>query len=271
MTTNPPVSTGDGVAAAFRAGARLRDIEFIQFHPTVLYLGRRRPRPAAAGQRGRTRRGRPAGQRRGERFMVGQHELAELAPRDVVAKGIMKEMAREGSDHVCVDGRALGEEIWRVRFPTILHSCRRAGINPATDLIPVAPGLSLLLRRRARPTSTARPTWPGSTPAARWPPPGCTAPTGWPPTPCSRGWSSPAGSPTGCTPTCRRAADRPLDDREPGLIDPAVVPAMQQSMSRYAGGLRTADGLDQCAAELSPAGRQERRPNPGWRPGRRPT
>ena len=76
---------------------------------------------------------------RGERFMVGQHELAELAPRDVVAKAIMKEMAKEGSDHVWVDGRALGGETWRVRFPTILHSCRRAGINPATDLIPVAP------------------------------------------------------------------------------------------------------------------------------------
>ena len=71
--------------------------------------------------------------------MVGQHELAELAPRDVVAKGIMKEMAREGSDHVWVDGRMLGEETWRVRFPTILHSCRRAGIDPVTDLIPVAP------------------------------------------------------------------------------------------------------------------------------------
>ena len=139
VTTNPPVSTGDGVAAALRAGARLRDIEFIQFHPTVLYLG-----PGARGQlplvseavRGE---GGLLVNGRGERFMVGQHALAELAPRDVVAKAIMKEMAKEGSDHVWVDGRALGAETWRVRFPTILHSCRRAGINPATDLIPVAP------------------------------------------------------------------------------------------------------------------------------------
>ena len=139
VTTNPPVSTGDGVAAALRAGARLRDIEFIQFHPTVLYLG-----PGARGQlplvseavRGE---GGLLVNGRGERFMIGQHELAELAPRDVVAKAIMKEMAKEGSDHVWVDGRALGGETWRVRFPTILHSCRRAGINPATDLIPVAP------------------------------------------------------------------------------------------------------------------------------------
>ena len=139
VTTNPPVSTGDGVAAALRAGARLRDIEFIQFHPTVLFLG--------AGARGQlplvSEAVRGEGgllvNSSGERFMVGQHELAELAPRDVVAKGIMKEMAKEGSDHVWVDGRMLGEETWRIRFPTILHSCRRAGIDPATDLIPVAP------------------------------------------------------------------------------------------------------------------------------------
>ncbi len=139
VTTNPPVSTGDGVALALRAGARLRDVEFIQFHPTVLYLGAgvRGQLPlvseAVRGEGGHLLNG------SGERFMVGQHPLAELAPRDVVAKGIMREMAREGSDHVYVDGRMLGEEIWRVRFPTILQSCRRAGIDPTVDLIPVAP------------------------------------------------------------------------------------------------------------------------------------
>jgi L-aspartate oxidase len=186
VTTNPPVSTGDGVAAAFRAGARLRDIEFIQFHPTVLYLGAgaRGQLPlvseAVRGEGGLLVNG------RGERFMVGQHELAELAPRDIVAKGIMKEMALEGSDHVWVDGRALGEEIWRVRFPTILHSCRRAGINPVTDLIPEPL------------TSVA------CTPAARWPRPASTAPTGSPPTRCWRGWSSPSASLTSCTWISRR-------------------------------------------------------------------
>ena len=107
VTTNPPVSTGDGVAAALRAGARLRDIEFIQFHPTVLYLG--------AGARGQlplvSEAVRGEGgllvNSRGERFMVGKHQLAELAPRDVVAKQIMKEMAADGVDHVYVDGRML--------------------------------------------------------------------------------------------------------------------------------------------------------------------
>ena len=139
VTTNPAVSTGDGVAVALRAGARLRDIEFIQFHPTVLYLGAgvRGQLPlvseAVRGEGGQLLNG------SGERFMVGQHPLAELGPRDVVAKGIMREMAREGTDHVYVDGRMLGEEIWRVRFPTILASCRRAGIDPTVDLIPVAP------------------------------------------------------------------------------------------------------------------------------------
>ena len=129
-------------------GARLRDVEFIQFHPTVLFLG-----TGARGQlplvseavRGE---GGLLVNRRGERFMVGQHELAELAPRDVVAKGIMKEMAREGSDHVYVDGRMLGEETWRVRFPTILDSCRVAGHRPGHRPDPGRAGRSLLLRRR---------------------------------------------------------------------------------------------------------------------------
>src|SRR5215218_5292007 len=147
VTTNPPVSTGDGIAAALRAGARLRDIEFIQFHPTVLYLG-----PGARGQLplvSEAVRG-EGGQllnAKGERFMIGRHELAELAPRDVVAKEIMKQMAAEASDHVFVDGRMLGEEVWRVRFPTILQNCRsrdQSGDRPHSG----RSCLSLLLRRR---------------------------------------------------------------------------------------------------------------------------
>ncbi len=250
VTTNPPVSTGDGVAAAFRAGAQLRDIEFIQFHPTVLYLG-----PGARGQlplvseavRGE---GGLLVNSSGERFMVGQHELAELAPRDVVAKGIMKEMAKEGSDHVWVDGRALGEEIWRVRFPTILHSCRRSGINPATDLIPVAPACHYFC-------GGVQTDLDGETTLAGLYACGEVASSG------VHGANRLASNSLleGLV-FARRIAERlhqelpprrrpGLDVREPGLIDPAVVPAMQQSMSRYAGGLRVAGGLDQCAFELS--------------------
>ena len=249
VTTNPPVSTGDGVAAALRAGARLRDIEFIQFHPTVLYLG--------AGARGQlplvSEAVRGEGgllvNSRGERFMVGKHQLAELAPRDVVAKQIMKEMAVDGVDHVYVDGRMLAEETWRVRFPTIWHSCRRAGINPATDLIPVAPACHYFC-------GGVQTDLDGATNLAGLYACGEVASSG------VHGANRLASNSLleGLVFARRIAVDlqrkqpirrRPAQDhREPGLIDRSVVPAMQQAMSRDAGGLRDAAGLDRCAREL---------------------
>ena len=250
VTTNPPVSTGDGVAAAFRAGARLRDIEFIQFHPTVLYLG--------AGARGQlplvSEAVRGEGgllvNARGERFMVGQHELAELAPRDVVAKGIMKEMAREGVDHVYVDGRALGEEVWRVRFPTIWHSCRQAGIDPAHDLIPVAPACHYFC-------GGVETDLDGATNLGGLYACGELASSGVHGANRLASNSLLEGLVFASRIANRLRADLPArlrpaaDHREPGLIDRAVIPAMQQAMSRYAGGLRSGPGLDECAAELS--------------------
>ena len=138
-TTNPAVSTGDGVAAAMRAGATVRDLEFVQFHPTVLYLGRR-----AHGQQplvSEAVRGEGAFlvDDDGVRFMEGQHELADLAPRDVVAKAIVRRMRATGTDHVWLDARAFGLEKWRVRFPTILASLNSFGIDPVHELIPVVP------------------------------------------------------------------------------------------------------------------------------------
>ncbi len=138
-TTNPTVSTGDGVAAALRAGAVVRDLEFVQFHPTVLWLG-----AGAHGQQplvSEAVRGEGAVLRddAGQRFMLGQHELAELAPRDVVAKGILRRMQQTGAAHVWLDGREFGEALWRRRFPSILESLRTHGIDPVTDLVPVVP------------------------------------------------------------------------------------------------------------------------------------
>ncbi|GAA2115502.1 L-aspartate oxidase [Actinomadura alba] len=138
-TTNPEVSTGDGVALALRAGADVTDLEFVQFHPTVLWLG--------AGARGQQPliseavRGEGAHlvDAAGERFMVGRHELAELAPRDVVAKGIMNRMRETGASHMFLDGRHLGAAAWERRFPTILASCRDHGVDPVTEPIPVVP------------------------------------------------------------------------------------------------------------------------------------
>ncbi|MEU3470946.1 L-aspartate oxidase [Streptomyces sp. NPDC006687] len=138
-TTNPSVSTGDGVALALRAGAEVSDLEFVQFHPTVLFLG-----PDAEGQQplvSEAVRGEGAHlvDADGVRFMVGQHELAELAPRDIVAKGIMRRMQEQGAQHMYLDARHFGAQMWENRFPTILAACRAHGIDPVTEPIPVAP------------------------------------------------------------------------------------------------------------------------------------
>ncbi len=139
QTTNPYVSTGDGVALALRAGAAVADVEFVQFHPTVLWLG-----PLAKGQQplvSEAVRGEGAVlvDDAGSRFMLGVHPMADLAPRDVVAKAIRRRMRDTGASHVWLDGRGLGADMWVHRFPTILASCRLRGIDPVTDLIPVAP------------------------------------------------------------------------------------------------------------------------------------
>lgn len=138
-TTNPSVSTGDGVAAALRAGAVVRDLEFVQFHPTVAYLG-----PRSQGQQplvSEAVRGEGAYlvDDAGVRFMQGQHDLADLAPRDVVAKAILRRMRETGADHVWLDARHFGVEKWRVRFPTILATLLSLGIDPVSELIPVVP------------------------------------------------------------------------------------------------------------------------------------
>ena len=143
QSTNPSVSTGDGMAIALRAGATLRDLEFVQFHPTVMYLG-----PESQGQQpliSEAVRGEGAflvdglPEEGGTRFMLGEHELADLAPRDVVAKAITRRMLETGRPHMWLDARHLGSEFWERRFPTILAVCRQHGVDPTRELIPVAP------------------------------------------------------------------------------------------------------------------------------------
>jgi L-aspartate oxidase len=138
-TTNPAVATGDGMAAALRAGAAIRDLEFVQFHPTVLWLG--------AGSRGQQPliseavRGEGAVlvDAAGRPFMRDVHELADLAPRDIVSRAIVERMRSEGSSHVYLDARHLGAAFLEQRFPSIVERCRSLGFDPATDLLPVAP------------------------------------------------------------------------------------------------------------------------------------
>ena len=138
-TTNPAVATGDGMALALRAGAVLRDLEFVQFHPTVLWLGDARTGQQPLISEAVRGEGAVLVDDRGERFMTSVHELADLAPRDVVAKAIMRRMRETGTSHVWLDGRALGADVWEHRFPTIAGVCRSHGIDPVTELVPVAP------------------------------------------------------------------------------------------------------------------------------------
>ncbi|ATW49816.1 L-aspartate oxidase [Streptomyces peucetius subsp. caesius ATCC 27952] len=138
-TTNPAVSTGDGVALALRAGAEVSDIEFVQFHPTVLFLGADSEGQQPLVSEAVRGEGAHLVDAAGTRFMVGQHELAELAPRDIVAKGIMRRMREQGAAHMFLDARHFGAQMWEQRFPTILAACRAHGFDPVTQPIPVAP------------------------------------------------------------------------------------------------------------------------------------
>ena len=265
-TTNPSVSTGDGMALALRAGAKVRDLEFVQFHPTVLWLGK-----SAKGQQplvSEAVRGEGAFlvDHEGNRFMQGQHELADLAPRDIVAKAIMRQMLATGKDHVYLDARHFGDEKWRVRFPTILASCRSHGIDPVRELIPVAPACHY----------SSGGVWTdlhGQTSV-----PGlyacgevaCTGVHG-----ANRLASNSlleglvfarriAAHLANGLPELREPA---VDDaRVPGLVDADVVPELQRVMTVGAGVIRSAAGLSEAGAALGklieqPAGEPG---TPGW-------
>lgn len=136
VTTNPTIATGDGVAAAWRAGAELADIEFVQFHPTAFDSAANPKFLITEALRGE---GAYLLDCNGERFMLGVHPLAELAPRDVVSREIVKVTARCGTDNVSLDARHLGEAVLRARFPMIFENCLEAGYDLSRDLIPVAP------------------------------------------------------------------------------------------------------------------------------------
>ncbi len=136
-TTNPPVSTGDGVALAYECGAEVMDMEFTQFHPTALVLPGRPVFLISEAVRGE---GAQLFNTRGERFMPRYDpERAELAPRDVVARAALKEMLDCGSDHVLLDVTAHSAEWLAARFPSIYARCLESGLDMAKDRIPVSP------------------------------------------------------------------------------------------------------------------------------------
>jgi L-aspartate oxidase len=153
-TTNPAGATGDGIAAALRAGADLADMEFVQFHPTALHVvtkhahhelaaGIADPRPLVS----EALRGEGAVLRDpdGQRFLPEVHPLAELAPRDVVTRAMAARMYACGTDHLLLDATGIGPDRFARRFPTILRACRAAGIDPTRQPIPVAPAAHYLM------------------------------------------------------------------------------------------------------------------------------
>ena len=135
-TTNPDVATGDGVACAFRAGAAVADIEFIQFHPTALYLPSAPRFLLSEALRGE---GAYLRNSRGERFMERYHPLKELAPRDVVSRSIVMELRATGDSSAFLDLTGLPSGFVRDRFPRIYQTCLRYGIDLETTPAPVRP------------------------------------------------------------------------------------------------------------------------------------
>ncbi len=141
-TTNPAIATGDGFAMALRAGAKLRDMEFIQFHPTTLYIAgsaRHLITEAVRGEGGILR------DMRGDRFMVNYDPRAELAPRDVVSRSIVRHMAACGDAHVYLDLTHLSADFVRRRFPLLNETCRLYNLDVARNPIPIHPSVHYMM------------------------------------------------------------------------------------------------------------------------------
>jgi len=248
QTTNPSVSTGDGVALALRAGAKVSDVEFIQFHPTVLWLGDNTEGQQPLISEAVRGEGAYLLNDAGERFMQGLHEMAELAPRDVVAIAIMREMNRTGAHHVWLDVRHLSG--FKERFPTIYTSCIAHGIDPTTALIPVAPA-SHYASGGVRVDLDGRTSVKGLFACGE--------------TACSgvHGANRLASNSLleGLVFSARIAADisknlpefsEPVENNSAEfLLDPSVRKTLQASMSRGAGVLRSADSLIATSNDLS--------------------
>lgn len=250
-TSNPPAVTGDGAALALRAGLALSDVEFVQFHPTVMWTG-----PDARGQQhlvSEAVRGEgavlfdPAGQR----VMEGVHPLEDLAPRDVVAAAITQRMAEGGWDHVLLDATHMGQG-FHERFPSISAACAEIGIDPAHDRIPVAPASHYAcggIRARLDGTTSLRGLYAagevsctGVHGANRLASNSLTESivTG---TRCGRdlAWELPA----------KVDVIAPAESATPlGLVDPAAVPRLRLAMSRHVGVRRDEHSLSQARAVL---------------------
>jgi L-aspartate oxidase len=262
-TSSPAGVTGDGLALAARAGAAVQDVEFVQFHPTVLW------QPGAHGQSPLiTEALRGAGavlvDQAGRPVMAGRHPLGDLAPRDVVSAAMQEALEAEtesgiGASHLWLDATGLGREVLERNFPTVLGLCRARGIDPVTEPIPVAPGAHYTCGGVVA-DMTGRTSLPGLLAV------GEVASTG------VHGANRLASnSVTEALITGRRAGERLGAELPPAVgslrlaaaafgveragrgVDPAVRAPLTLAMSRYAGVLRDRDGLERLLAQLAQA------------------
>ena len=141
-TTNPEISTGDGIAMAYRAGIELQDLEFVQFHPTTLYVAGAERVLISETVRGE---GGVLRNKFGERFMPDYHSSAELAPRDIVSRSVIQEIRKTDYTHVYLDVRHIPKEKLSTRFPKIKKLCKSFGIDITKDLIPVHPSAHYMI------------------------------------------------------------------------------------------------------------------------------
>ena len=141
-STNPAVATGDGLAMAYRAGAQLADMAFVQFHPTTLYIAGASRTLITEAVRGE---GAYLIDRNGNRFMPDYHQMAELAPRDVVSQAILAQMAKTGYTNVYLDCRHLGAKRFAERFPGITSLLRQFDIDPGSDPVPIHPSAHYMI------------------------------------------------------------------------------------------------------------------------------
>ncbi|CCG02243.1 L-aspartate oxidase [Blastococcus saxobsidens] len=255
--TSPAGTTGDGLALALRAGAEVADVEMVQFHPTVLWQG-----PGATGQQAlisEAVRGEGAvlvdGD--GRRIMPGAHPLADLAPRDVVSATIAAHLAATGADFVFLDATGLGADFLENRFPGILRACRAAGFDPATEPVPVAPGAHYTCGGVLADLD-GRTGVPGLFAVGEV---ACTGVHG-----ANRLASNSVTEGLVAARRCAAVVDAELPPGAPaepartssfagGAIDPAARPGVSAATSRYAGVVRTADGLAELTTTLARADR----------------